>query len=113
LAFYKSAHAKSSSIVSQSFFNIFSVAIIVKKAAENKISDISRATAILKSELYFLISTEALQNNIKRLAAGEDFFRLRVGSYRVIFKKEDRRLLILIIRIGHRKEIYLSLKSGP
>ena len=51
-----------------------------------------------------------LHEILKRLAADEDFFRLRVGSYRVIFKKEDRRLLILIIRIGHRKEIYLSLK---
>jgi len=47
--------------------------------------------------------------NIKRLAADEDYFRLQVGSYRVIFKKENRRLLILIVRIGHRKEIYLSL----
>jgi mRNA interferase RelE/StbE len=51
-----------------------------------------------------------LKNNIKRLAADEDLYRLRVGSYRIIFRKEERRLLILIIRIGHRKEIYLSLR---
>jgi mRNA interferase RelE/StbE len=66
---------------------------------------------IIKEKLLILADNpEALKNNIKRLAAGEDFFRLRVGSYRIIFKKEDRRLLILIVRIGHRKEIYLSLK---
>jgi mRNA interferase RelE/StbE len=66
---------------------------------------------IIKEKLLILAENpEALKNNIKRLAADEDFFRLRVGSYRVIFKKEDRRLLILIVRIGHRKEIYLSLK---
>jgi mRNA-degrading endonuclease RelE of RelBE toxin-antitoxin system len=34
---------------------------------------------------------------------------LRIGSYRIIFKKEEKRLMIIIIRIGHRKEIYLSL----
>jgi len=39
-----------------------------------------------------------------------EVFRLRAGSYRIIFMKNDRRLLILIIRIGHRKEIYLTLK---
>ncbi|MGA2585603.1 MAG: type II toxin-antitoxin system RelE/ParE family toxin [Candidatus Aminicenantales bacterium] len=66
---------------------------------------------IIKEKLLILADNpEALKDNIKRLAAGEDFFRLRVGSYRIIFKKEDRRLLILIVRIGHRKEIYLSLK---
>jgi mRNA interferase RelE/StbE len=66
---------------------------------------------IIKEKLVILAdSPEALKNDIKRLATDEDFFRLRVGSYRIIFKKEDRRLLILIVRIGHRKEIYLSLK---
>ena len=33
----------------------------------------------------------------------------RVGDYRVIFKKEEKQIVILIIRIGHRKEIYWSL----
>lgn len=66
---------------------------------------------IIKEKLLILAEhPEALKNNIKRLAAGEDLFRLRVGGYRVIFKKEDRRLIILIVRIGHRKEIYLSLE---
>jgi mRNA interferase RelE/StbE len=35
---------------------------------------------------------------------------LRVGNYRVIFKKEEKVLIIIIIRIGHRKEIYFSIK---
>lgn len=66
---------------------------------------------IIKEKLLILADNpEALKNNIKRLAAGEDFFRLRIGSYRVVFKKEERRLLILIVRIGHRKEVYWSLK---
>jgi mRNA interferase RelE/StbE len=64
---------------------------------------------IIKEKLLILAhNPEALKNNIKRLQGGgsEDLFRLRVGSYRVVFKKEDRRLLILVVRIGHRKEIY-------
>ena len=40
----------------------------------------------------------------------EDYYRLRIGNYRVIFKKEDKNLIIFVIRIGHRREIYLSLK---
>ena len=38
----------------------------------------------------------------------EDLYRLRVGSYRIIFKRDGKELVILIVRIGHRKEIYVE-----
>ena len=33
-------------------------------------------------------------------------YRFRVGDYRVIFEMEEEKLLILVIKIGHRKNIY-------
>ena len=33
-------------------------------------------------------------------------WRYRVGDYRIIAKIEDARLIILIIRIGHRRDVY-------
>ena len=35
-----------------------------------------------------------------------EFWRYRVGEYRIICKIEDDRLLVLVLRVGHRKEIY-------
>jgi mRNA interferase RelE/StbE len=35
-----------------------------------------------------------------------EFWRYRVGAYRLISKIEDDRLLVLVLRVGHRKEIY-------
>lgn len=80
--------------------------------ARDDLKRIDRAhQRIIKEKLLILAENpEALKNNIKKLAADEDYYRLRIGSYRVIFKKEEKRLMIIIIRIGHRKEIYLSLK---
>ena len=37
-----------------------------------------------------------------------EFYRIRTGDYRVIYQVNDKQLLILVIRIGHRKEIYKS-----
>jgi mRNA interferase RelE/StbE len=67
---------------------------------------------IIKEKVVILATNpEVLKNNINKLTnTNNDYYRLRVGSYRVVFKKEDKGLLILVIRIGHRKEIYLSLK---
>lgn len=63
---------------------------------------------IIKAKLLILAKNPAaLKNNIKRLSGpAEALYRLRVGAYRVLFKKDEGRLIILVVRIGHRKEIY-------
>jgi mRNA interferase RelE/StbE len=35
-----------------------------------------------------------------------EFWKYRVGDYRLISKIEDGRVLILVLRIGHRREVY-------
>lgn len=32
--------------------------------------------------------------------------RIRIGSYRVVYEVQDGKLVILVIRVGHRREIY-------
>lgn len=34
------------------------------------------------------------------------FWRYRVGDYRVICDIEDDRLVVLVVKVGHRREIY-------
>jgi len=41
----------------------------------------------------------------KRLEDSE-YWRIRVGVYRVVFYIEKKRLLILVVRIGHRREVH-------
>ncbi|WP_225883923.1 type II toxin-antitoxin system RelE family toxin [Prochlorothrix hollandica] len=42
----------------------------------------------------------------KKLKNGEGRFRIRVGDYRIIYRIEDDRCVVLVIKIGHRREIY-------
>jgi mRNA interferase RelE/StbE len=35
-----------------------------------------------------------------------EFWKYRIGDYRLICKIEDDRLIVLVLRVGHRKEIY-------
>ena len=44
--------------------------------------------------------------NVKKLAGYADRYRLRVGDYRIIYEVVDRQLIILIVGVGHRREIY-------
>ena len=36
-------------------------------------------------------------------------YRIRVGDYRIVYALHDDRLLIVVIDIGHRREVYRSL----
>lgn len=59
-------------------------------------------------------AVEELKNNPRHPGVikltGRDAYRVRVGDYRVIFEIEDGKLLITVLRIGSRRDIYESLK---
>jgi mRNA interferase RelE/StbE len=38
--------------------------------------------------------------------ADEELSRIRVGDYRIVYEIHDDRLLVLVVRIGHRKDVY-------
>jgi len=77
--------------------------------ALDELKKIDRARQkIIKAKLLILArSPAALKNNIRRLDGPEEaLYRLRIGAYRVIFKKEEARLIILVVRVGHHREVY-------
>ncbi len=43
---------------------------------------------------------------VKKLAGADHTYRLRVGKYRVIYSIFSRTLVIEIIRVRHRKDVY-------
>jgi mRNA interferase RelE/StbE len=45
-------------------------------------------------------------NGVEKMKGEDDLYRLRSGNYRIIYTINDKRLLVLIVRIGDRKEVY-------
>ncbi|MCX7048046.1 MAG: type II toxin-antitoxin system RelE/ParE family toxin [Candidatus Sumerlaeota bacterium] len=45
-------------------------------------------------------------HGVKKLSAEENAWRLRCGDWRIIYEIHDDRLLIIVIRIAHRREAY-------
>jgi mRNA interferase RelE/StbE len=37
---------------------------------------------------------------------GEDAYRIRVGNYRVIYEIDDGKIIVTVVSVGHRKDIY-------
>jgi mRNA interferase RelE/StbE len=52
-----------------------------------------------------LLRVDPYGQNSQKLAGGKGY-RIRIGNYRVVYTVDKKRNVILIIKIGHRREIY-------
>lgn len=43
---------------------------------------------------------------VRKLADSDSTYRIRIGDYRVIYDVLDDRLLVLVVKVGHRRDIY-------
>lgn len=55
-----------------------------------------------------LVDTPRPQGSVK-LTGADDLYRIRVGNYRVVYAVMDDQLLILILRVAHRKDVYRGM----
>ena len=43
---------------------------------------------------------------VKKLKGADSLYRIRIGDYRVVYEIRKNTLIILVIKIGHRREVY-------
>ncbi len=53
----------------------------------------------------YLLGDNPYPNGVEQLT-GQKAYRIRVGVYRVIYEIHNQQLLIQVIRVGHRKDVY-------
>lgn len=55
-----------------------------------------------------LLSVDHRPPAATRLVGGAGEWRVRTGDYRIVYEVVDDRLLVLVLRVGHRREAYRS-----
>ena len=53
-----------------------------------------------------LLSSSPQPPAATQLVGGAGEWRVRTGDYRIVYEIEDEELLVLVLRVGHRREIY-------
>ncbi|MGH9491890.1 MAG: type II toxin-antitoxin system RelE family toxin [Terriglobales bacterium] len=71
--------------------------------ALDKIRPENRARIIARAEA---LAHDPFPPGYKKLRGPEGYFRIRVGDYRIVYDVQHNRLVILVIRVGHRREVY-------
>lgn len=77
--------------------------IIIKKPAKKFIDKLP-----INDKKRLVAAIEGLPDNgdIKRLQGYDGYYRLRVGSYRIIFYVDNGELIVYVVDIGNRGQIY-------
>jgi mRNA interferase RelE/StbE len=57
---------------------------------------------------------QALRGNprppgVKRLSSAEPLWRIRVGAYRIVYTINDDCLVIVLLKLGHHRDVYRDL----
>jgi mRNA interferase RelE/StbE len=55
-----------------------------------------------------LLAVEPRPPAATQLVGGSGEWRVRTGDYRIVYEIEDDHLLVLVLRVGHRREVYRS-----
>ena len=53
-----------------------------------------------------LLADEPRPSGAKKLVGGDGEWRVRTGDFRIIYEIHDEVLLVLVIAVGHRREVY-------
>ena len=79
--------------------------VILSKSVQNQLDKLpndiqARILARLSN-----LEADPRPSDVKKLK-GRDAWRVRVGDYRVIYEIHDRQLQVIVVTIGHRRDVY-------
>lgn len=63
-------------------------------------SKVAEALTLLSQNPY----SELLR--VKKLKGADKLYRIRLGDYRLVYEIRQERLVVLVIKIGHRRDVY-------
>ena len=75
------------------------------KSAQKELNKLSPQTSLRLAKAIYKLSEDPRKGNVRPMM-GTKSWRLRVGDYRVVYDIFDKKLIILIIHVRHRKEVY-------
>jgi mRNA interferase RelE/StbE len=80
-------------------------------AAQRQLRAISRPDAMRILAALTALGDDPYREDadVKKLTGPSGLYRLRVGSYRVAYRINDGELVILVVKVGDRRDVYRNL----
>jgi mRNA interferase RelE/StbE len=83
--------------------------VIIHRKAEKIIKRLDGETLERIRRVIHSLANEPRPAGVKKLTGHDNFYRLRVGDWRIIYAIEDDRLIVLVLEISTRGNAYRDL----
>ena len=79
--------------------------LVIRKSVSKDIrgipkKDVLRILAVIES-----LANDPRPHGTKKLS-GQERYRVRQGNYRILYEIEDDRLIVCVVRVGDRRDVY-------
>ena len=82
--------------------------VIISAAADRAVGRLDKTTRRRIADRLAALAENPRPAGCIKLA-GMEAYRIRVGDYRIVYEIEDRVLLVTVIDVGHRREVYRGM----
>lgn len=80
--------------------------IEISATAERQLKKIRREDTVRIVRSISLLAIEPRPDGCRKLSGYDNIYRIRVGNYRVIYEIDGKQIIVVILKIGHRKDVY-------
>lgn len=80
--------------------------IEVSATAKKALRKLDREHQVRVLQAIQQLANDPRPRGCRKLRGYDDVFRIRTGRFRIIYSIESRRLLVIVLKIGQRKDVY-------
>lgn len=80
--------------------------VLFRSSAARQLRKLDRPIRVRISTVIDSLASNPRPVGAEKFRGEESILRLRVGDYRILYQIVDDRLIVLVVRVGHRREVY-------
>ena len=79
--------------------------VLLKKSAAKELAAIESRDRVRIIERINSLAEDPKQPGAEKLS-GQDKYRFRQGDYRILYEIHDREVVVIVVKIGNRRDVY-------
>jgi mRNA interferase RelE/StbE len=86
-----------------------SYSVLISSAASKAIAKLPKNVRVRVDRAILALGDNPRPHGCTKLAGTDNGWRVRVNDWRILYTIEDDRLVVLVVEVGHRREVYRGL----
>ncbi len=78
----------------------------ISRTAERQLKKLLKTDQARVVRTILALADDPLPRGSRKLSGYDDVFRVRTGQYRVLYSVSKSKLIVVVLKVGHRKDVY-------